>query len=118
MPDVLLPVLERAFKLALYAVFVAIPTIITRESVARRIRAWTRPQAGAVYGGLAALALLMLYVGGTLRHAPSGAGVWWFFGAGYVGETLLFVRYVRSEAAPGFVRARRRPAGEQARRAG
>ena len=118
MPDVLLPVFVRAFELALYGLFVAIPTLITREPVARRIRRWTPPQAGAVYAALIALALLLLRLTVTLRHSSSGAGVWSLFGAGYVGEALLFVRYVRSQDAPGFVRARRRVPTEQPERAG
>jgi hypothetical protein len=115
MPDVLapfvVPVVGRAFELALYALFVAVPTVITREPVARRIRAWTPPRAVLAYAALVVLSMLMLWFSGarpsdTVALARARFLVFWL--GLYVAEALLFVRYVRTEHAPGFVRARRR----------
>ena len=115
MPDSLapfvVPIAARGFKLALYALFVAVPTVITREPVARRIRAWTQPRAVVAYAALVALAVLLLWFSGarpsdTVALARARFLVFWL--GLYVAEALLFVRYVRSEHAPGFVRARRR----------
>lgn len=107
-PDFLVPVAVRAVELALYAMFVAVPTVITREPVARRIRGWSRARAVLVYALLGAVVLLCVRTAVRYNHQPTTAGFWWMLGGAYLAEALLFVRYVRSEHMPGFVRARRR----------
>ena len=111
MSELLAPLVVRAIKLAMWGLFVAVPTVITREPVARRIRAWGRPQALAVYGALALLSVFLLWL--TPMRSSDGARlasgrVLFMYLAIYVAEALLFVRYVRAEESPGFVRARRR----------